>query len=95
MKQYTVKAGTPAKLITKVDGKDVETKDWTVRRDLTFFEVLLDPIRLYNNRAQYDSNSLAVQMVSRGYALFGGKDGNDPHAKHTLAVLYYDHVELK
>lgn len=93
MKLYKIAKGTAGKLITQLPGVDPQVQDWNTTKDLEFTETLLDPIRLHNNRADYDHTSLAVKLVMKGYALYGGEDGYDPNAKYILAVPY-DNVDV-
>lgn len=88
MKLYSVAKGTNGKLIKQEPNANVEVRDWTTRKDLSFVETLLDPVRLHNNRGAYDHSSMAVKLVAQGYALFGGEDGNDASALYVLAVPY-------
>lgn len=88
MKLYQIQKGTTGKLIARRADTTLEVTDWTTRKDLRFTEVLLDPVRLHNNRSSYDPCSLAVTLVEQGYAIFGGSDGGDRQAKYFLAVPY-------
>ncbi len=93
MKMYSIPVGTQGKVLIQEPNADIKMSDWTTRKDLTFSETILDPVRLHNNRGAYDHSSVAVKLVSQGFALFGGEMGNDADAKHILAVPY-DQVKV-
>lgn len=93
MKLFRIPKGTAGKLITQEEYTDVKIQDWVTRKELTFVDVLLDPVRLHNQRSEHDHNSIAVKLVMQGYSLFGGVTGSDPSAKYFLAVPY-DSVEV-
>lgn len=96
MKLYEVAKGTEGLLLTrgKEDGIEVfDVQKWVVRKDLTFSETFLDPIRLHNNRGDYDFKELTTQYAEAGYAIFAGEHGSERNAKYILAVPY-DQVEV-
>lgn len=82
MKAYKVPKGTKGKLIVQEEFS-VEVRDWVVRKDLTFDDTIVDPVRFHNHPGDYDSGSLAVELVLKGYSLFGEQD-----SRYVLAVPY-------
>jgi len=82
VKLYRVKTGTKGKLIRVAD-EDI--RDWTVRKDLSFMDTIIDPVRYHNRPGDHD-NVLYNKMAQQGYALFS--NATDP--RYILAVLYDD-----
>lgn len=82
MKLYRIKTGTEGKLIRVAD-EDIQ--DWTVRKDLSFMDTIIDPVRYHNRPGDVD-NPLYNKMAQQGYALFS--NANDP--RYVLAVQYED-----
>ena len=82
MKLYRIKEGTTGKLIRVADEN---IREWTVRKDLSFMDTIIDPVRYHNRPGDVD-NPLYNKLAQQGYALFS-KDG-DP--RYVLAVQYED-----
>lgn len=91
MKLYRARAGTPAKLITQEEGRDIKVQDWTLRRNVELGAPLIDPV-IYNKQPdQFDPNSPAVQLATKGYGIYPSAD--DPagkSARHLIAIQYED-----
>lgn len=96
MKYYQIKKGIEGLLLTRGEENGIvvfDVKSWIIRRDLAFTETLLDPIRLYNNRDEYDPADLLTQYAAQGCAIFAGEHGCEQNAKYLL-VVPYDSVQV-
>jgi hypothetical protein len=91
MKLYRAKAGTPSKLITQEDGKDIRVQDWTLRRDVELGAPLIDPV-IYNKRpGDFDPTSPAVQLALKGYGIYpSAEDPDGQSARYLIAIPYED-----
>lgn len=89
MKMYTIPVGTIGKLIDQ-SGDDPIIRDWNVRRELSYFEVIADPIRFHNLRGQLNLPPHITRLAEQGYAIFGGEDGGEKNATYLLAVEYHE-----
>jgi hypothetical protein len=85
VKLYRVTKGTTGKLIKVGADTQPEIKDWTVRKDLTFMDTIIDPV-MYHNRPGDFEDPLHIAMVQGGYALFA----NASNPRYILAVQYED-----
>lgn len=86
MRWYEIPQGTVGKLIIQKPNR-FEIKDWVTRKDLAFSETILDPVRLFNRRGDYDHSNPVVKLVLRGYALYSSL-GSGLDTKYILAVPY-------
>lgn len=91
MKMYTIPVGTIGKLIDQ-SGDEPIIRDWNVRRELSYFEVIVDPIRFHNLRGQLNLPPHIIRLAEQGYAIFGGDSGGEEKATYLLAVDY-SHVD--
>lgn len=84
MHVYTVKAGTPGKLLTQSPGMDITVEPYTTRKDLTFGDeqLIIDYVRFKNGNMKADS--VATDLASRGYSIFCNDTIND---RYLIAIL--------
>jgi hypothetical protein len=86
MHLYKIEKGTTGKLIDR-SGTPV-IRDWVVRRNLSFYNFIVDPISYHNNRGNLNLPVDITRLAERGYAVYGGENGGDDHATYLLAVPY-------
>lgn len=85
---YTIYKGAVGKLITLEPHKDAKIEDWIVRKDLTFEDCLISPMVVTAKMKEAKNKSVAVNLASDGYALFGGESGSDRQARYVIAIPY-------
>lgn len=94
MKLYRARKGTPAKLIVNEPGKDVEVKNWTIRRDVQLGDPLIDPVIYHNRPADFPSESLAVKLALQGYGIYFEFNSPDRERSKYLIAVPYDRVDV-
>ena len=87
MKLYRIKKGTIGKIIRVAD-EDI--REWVVRKDLSFMDTIIDPVRYHNNPGAVD-NALYNKLAQQGWALFSQSHSQtNANPRYVLAVQYDD-----
>jgi len=92
MKFYEISKGTKCLLLKDpiapvkimAHGGYWDTADFVTTKDLTFFDVVIDPVRIYNQTSGFGPSDTLYKLADRGYMIFQ----SDDNADYLLAVPY-------
>lgn len=87
---FVIPLGTKGKILHRIQQDEYDIEEFTAQRVITFPEDAcgINPNLYLMNPSSYDPNSLGVEMVKEGYALFTNTMTFDREAEYVLAVQY-------